>query len=61
MGRGLLSDFDGTLIVGLEEVIGAVVLDGLSAVFSHVEHYNTHTHTQRKRETNMRDVLKVET
>lgn len=40
-GRNLLPDFDGALVVGLEEVVGAVVLDGLPAVLPHVKDYNS--------------------
>lgn len=33
----LLPDFHGLLIVGAEEVVGAVMLHGFSAILSHVE------------------------
>lgn len=36
----LLPDFHGTLVIRLEEVIGAVVLDCFPAVLSNIEDYN---------------------
>lgn len=33
-----LADFHGLLVVGAEEVVGAVLLHGLPAVLAHVEH-----------------------
>lgn len=41
MVQNLLPDFHGTLIIRLEEVIGAVVLDRLPAVLSNIKDYNT--------------------
>lgn len=37
--RASLADFHGLLIVGAEEVVGAVLLHGLPAVLAHVEHW----------------------
>lgn len=42
MRGDLLPDFHGTLIVRLEEIIRAVVLDCFSAVLSYIEDCNTH-------------------
>lgn len=41
----LLSDFHGFFIVRAEEVIGAVLLHSLSAIFSYVEHWMRKTRT----------------
>lgn len=35
----LLPDFESGLIIGVEEVVGAVILDGLPAVLPNIEHY----------------------
>lgn len=42
MRGDLLPDFHSTLIVRLEEIIRAVVLDCFSAVLSYIEDCNTH-------------------
>lgn len=42
MRGDLLPDFHGTLIVRLEEIIRAVVLDCFSAVLSYIEDCNAH-------------------
>jgi hypothetical protein len=44
-GEGVdsLSDLQGTLVVSLEEVIRAVVLDCFSAILSHVEDWRQKT------------------
>ena len=47
-GGYLLPDFHGTLIVRLEEVIGAVVLDCLPAVLSHIKDCNAKTSRERE-------------
>lgn len=43
VGVDSLSDFHGILIVSLEEVIRAVVLDCFSAILSHVEDWRQRT------------------
>lgn len=53
----LLPDLDGTLVIGLEEVVRAVVFDCLSAVLPNVEDCNG---TGRKTSTKCFCVLVVE-
>lgn len=53
--RNLLPDFDGALVIRLEEVVRAVVFDGLPAVLPYVKDYNS-TEIE-KNKTNEREVF----